>query len=928
MNKRSEISDLVDAEKPHILALTEFGASGAVMDSELGIEGYSLYRGNHSDGKGGLGRGTALYISNSLNHSACPLFDNVEFDCSAWSVIKLTGNQSLLVGVVYRSPNSPDQNNQNLLTILGIAATARYSQLVICGDFNLPLIDWNSQRSLDTEMSFTSKFIGAVEDYGWYQHVRTSTRFRNKQSSCLDLVFTNEENMVNDVEELPPLGKSDHLCQKWKLVVKEIIFRNTTATRRNFKRADWVGIKSELRDFQFDQTDSPTTMNDKLVKLIDNLKAKHIPLCKPKSIQHRLPWMRNAKLKSQKTEKWRRWKMFKKSGLPRDYDWYKMERNRLKDMTRSAKINYERRLINDMKTNPNLFHGHCRRSLKTKQGVSNVVDGNGSLTETEEEAANALNIYYQSVFTLDDGLTALPEFPEKTHSRLSEVTFTEEAVEDTLLSRDPNKAAGPDGVDGRLLKECAEELAPILTELFEKSMDTGEVPRLWKDANIVPIHKSGSKAQMSNFRPVALTSVVSKVCEKIVCVAIMAFLTRNCLLSQQQHGFVSGRSCQTNILLCLERWTEMVDSGNSVDVAYFDYAKAFDKVSHRLLLVKLRGYGIDGKLLKWLSDYLDNRRQRVVVGNAKSPWLEVVSGTTQGTVLGFLLFLLFINDLPNMCSPDDESLIMLLADVTKSFQEISKQPSQQAENQRGLQKRINSISQWAKDWRMEIHPDKSKILHIGKGNPGLPYEMNGTKIPMVTLEKDIGFWISEDLSPTTHVQKARGRALAEIIRIRRNFSYIDKKAFCILYNQRIRPHLDYGMAACPPSTSAEAKLLEAVQSEATALVYEMKSKNSEERRKSLGLMTLQQRRDRGDLIEVFRILNGMTRLDPSAFWEVRQARNGARLVKELATNGKRQRQNFFSYRVVQKWNLLSVNLKTAPSLDSFKNRLDEKIMKE
>ena len=229
---------------------------------------------------------------------------------------------------------------------------------------------------------------------------------------------------------------------------------------------------------------------------------------------------------------------------------------------------------------------------------------------------------------------------------------------------------------------------------------------------------------------------------------------------------------------------------------------------------------------------------------------------------------------------------------------------------------------------MEIHPDKSKILHIGKGNPGLPYEMNGTKIPMVTLEKDIGFWISEDLSPTTHVQKARGRALAEIIRIRRNFSYIDKKAFCILYNQRIRPHLDYGMAACPPSTSAEAKLLEAVQSKATALVYGMKSKNSEERRKALGLMTLQQRRDRGDLIEVFKILNGMTRIDPSAFWEVRQARNGARLVKELATNGKRQRQNFFSYRVVQKWNLLSVNLKTAPSLDSFKNRLDEKITKE
>ena len=134
------------------------------------------------------------------------------------------------------------------------------------------------------------------------------------------------------------------------------------------------------------------------------------------------------------------------------------------------------------------------------------------------------------------------------------------------------------------------------------------------------------------------------------------------------------------------------------------------------------------------------------------------------------------------------------------------------------------------------------------------------------------------------------------------------------------------MAACPPRTSAEAKSLEAVQSKATALVQGLKSRNSEERRKLLGLMTLQDRRERGDLIEVYKILNGLTWIDPAAFWEARMARNGARLVKELATNGRKQRQNFFLYRVVQKWNLLPVDLKTAPSLICFKNRLDERIM--
>ena len=162
--------------------------------------------------------------------------------------------------------------------------------------------------------------------------------------------------------------------------------------------------------------------------------------------------------------------------------------------------------------------------------------------------------------------------------------------------------------------------------------------------------------------------------------------------------------------------------------------------------------------------------------------------------------------------------------------------------------------------------------------------MDGLEISSVKLEKDIGFWIRDDLSTTTHVQKARCKALAEICRIRRNFSYIDKRAFCILYNQRVRPHLDYGMAACPPNTCAEAKLMEAVQSKATALVQGMRGKSSEERRKELGLMKLEERRERGDLIEVFKILNGLTRINPREFWEVRDARNGVRLVKELAPN--------------------------------------------
>ena len=374
----------------------------------------------------------------------------------------------------------------------------------------------------------------------------------------------------------------------------------------------------------------------------------------------------------------------------------------------------------------------------------------GKLTETEDETATALNKYYQSVFTKDDPQSTAPIFPDQTQERLTDIMVSVDSVKEVLLSLNANKAAGPDKVENCVMKQCSEEMAPKLQELFRKSIDEGEVPMQWKEAHIVPIHKGGSKAIMSNFRPIALTSAVCKVLEKLICAAIMSYLTRNNLIMPQQHGFVRGRSCQTNIMLCLERWTQIVDDGRSVDVAYFDYAKAFDKVSHRLLKVKLRAYGIEGKLLAWIEAWLTDRKQRVVVGDAKSRWLEVESGTTQETVLGFLLFLIFINDLPKECSSGDENLILLLADDTKTYQEIDTEKDKQEESQREMQKRVDRIAKWAKDWKMEINPGKSKVIHLGKHNPGLFYHVNGTEIKAVTTEKDIGFWISDDLSTTTH----------------------------------------------------------------------------------------------------------------------------------------------------------------------------------
>ena len=197
------------------------------------------------------------------------------------------------------------------------------------------------------------------------------------------------------------------------------------------------------------------------------------------------------------------------------------------------------------------------------------------------------------------------------------------------------------------------------------------------------------------------------------------------------------------------------------------------------------------------------------------------------------------------------------------------------------------MAEWAVTNDMVYHQDKVKRMHVGPQNPELPYYLNGQEIQMVEEEKDIGFWVTKDLTPAIHVRKARGRAMGELNRIRRNFKFMNKQMFCTLYNQRIRPHIDHGMLACPPGNMAEKRLLEQVQDKATAMVWGMRHENAERRRQMLGLMTLDQRRERGDLIEVYKILEGHTRIDPAVFWEVREARNGKRLVKEFVTNGRR-----------------------------------------
>ena len=202
-----------------------------------------------------------------------------------------------------------------------------------------------------------------------------------------------------------------------------------------------------------------------------------------------------------------------------------------------------------------------------------------------------------------------------------------------LTKLQPEKSPGPDGIHPRVLKECANILAMPLPAVFKSSLKEGRLPQAWKEANVTPIHKEGPKSSVDNYRPVSLTSVCCKILEKVVRRALLSHMIENGYLSDYPHGFIHGRSCTTQLLKVIDAWTEILDQGGTIDVAYLDFAKAFDTVPHQRLLIKLVAYGVQGKVLEWIRQFLVGRRQRVGVMGVLTEWSDVISGVPHGSVL-------------------------------------------------------------------------------------------------------------------------------------------------------------------------------------------------------------------------------------------------------------------------------------------------------
>ena len=295
----------------------------------------------------------------------------------------------------------------------------------------------------------------------------------------------------------------------------------------------------------------------------------------------------------------------------------------------------------------------------------------------------------------------------------------------------------------------------------------------------------------------SLTSQVCKVFESMIRKHILEHLSRNNILSDRQHGFREGRSCLTNLLEIMESWTEILDMEDGIDVAYLDFRKAFDLVSHRHLLHKMAKYGITGGVLDWVKAFLSDRKQRVNVRGESSDWFNVTSGVPQGSVLGPILFLIFINDLPlEIVSP-----LSLFADDSKIFSRIVTDKNRGRGNVGGreiLQRDLDRIREWAVKWKMEFNVGKCKIIHLGRKNPKHTYTMGGVELEKSTEERDLGVLIDDRLEFDKHIKGIVNKANRMLGMIKIGFSCLDEEIFMNLYPVLVRPLLEYCVQVWSP----------------------------------------------------------------------------------------------------------------------------------
>ena len=517
-----------------------------------------------------------------------------------------------------------------------------------------------------------------------------------------------------------------------------------------------------------------------------------------------------------------------------------------KEIKKDLKESYWKYINNILDPQNDNNHKKLWKFLKSKKKDNNSiptlkVDGE-EISETEQKA-DIMNKYFTTVFTKEN-YEDMPTLPNPKHTTMPPIHIEEKGVLKQLLSLNANKATGPDKISTIILKNYAPNIAPILSKLFQKTLDKSKVPEDWKQANITPIYKKGSRKDPQNYRPVSLTSVPSKILEHIIASNIMDHLDKHNILYEYQHGFRSKRSCETQLIMTIQDLAESLNKKKQIDMIILDFAKAFDKVPHNRLIAKLSHYGLHTNVINWIKDFLSDRKQRVMIDGKQSSNRDVTSGVPQGTVLGPILFLIFINDIPLKII----SRIRLFADDCLLYREI---PTGHTDQQQILQNDLTELCNWADTWQMQFNVSKCHSMQITNCKPmEHTYTMHNKNLEQVKHHPYLGVELDDKLSWNDHINNITSKGNRVLNMLQRNMHSCPKTVKEKVYRTLVRPIIEYCSPIWDPHKTNQIKKIEKIQHKAARFVinrpYIRKNKSNQISAttivKSLNWPTLETRR--------------------------------------------------------------------------------------
>jgi hypothetical protein len=904
--KYSDLVAYVNDLKPTFLSLTETWLSDVVPDSLVSLDGYTIYRNDRNHKKGG---GVCIYVSNELlsDNEVIPIVTNTP---GIESLFLQVHNQSwnFILGCVYRPPSSNINDDCTLLDVLG-ELTTRHDKVFVFGDFNMPDISW-SRNSGHCRSPSSQLMVDFLTNNHMRQLITQPTRFRaNQQPSVLDLILTTEDSSLTNVQYLDPVGKSDHVSLKVDLQICFVPAQRTITFNKIVTNYEKVYIRLEKINW-------PTTLCDANVEnnwsTLKNLLLNTVNECssviKVKRSSSK-PWI-NAKILKMVKRKRALWKTFKRTGEQIDYVAHRAFSNKLSTIIKEERIRYELKIANS--NNPKSFYKHVRTALGGPVKIPQVRNVDGNIVRDHTDCANIFAESFSKVFTRESVAgTPKLDFPRNT-AAFTDIEFSEELVLEKLRGLDKTKSPGPDRITASVLKTCADILCRPLSMLFGQSFDSGVLPSDWRTAIICPIFKKGDKFDPGNYRPVSLTSLVVKIMESIIYDTTIKFLVKHHVIPDNQHGFMPGKSITSNLLCCLSDWTKLLDLGRSLDVVYFDFAKAFDRVPRKLLLFKLQHIGIRGSLFYWLDAFLSDRTFKVKVGGVLSASEKVISGVPQGSVLGPLLFIVYTADVKY----NVRSSWVMYADDMKIYNDSL--------NYQMLSNDISNISKWASDWQLPLNIGKCTVLHIGDKNPCHGYYLGGVELLKSSSCLDLGVLVTSNLSWSEHTSYVVKRANKIVYLLSKTFTKTTLAVTAKLIKSYVRPVLEFGHGVWAPNLKRDIDLLESVQRRATRIPFGRNRPEYSERISIMNLPLLSDRRKRGDVILVHQALTGDKNSSIKHLFPLNDGGRTRGHDLKLAKDNFRTsaRQNFITNRVFDVWNSLPVEVVTSKTPLGFKSRYD------